>query len=63
MGLACESGDFKSLSENAIILKNISEEQRIKMEKNSRNLYYKSYSKKVLLDNLENIFNFNYIIE
>lgn len=46
IGLACESGDFKSLSENAIILKNISEEQRIKMEKNSRNLYYTSYSKK-----------------
>ena len=63
IGLACESGDFKSLSENAIILKNISEEQRIKMEKNSKNLYYTSYSKKVLLDNLENIFNFNYIIE
>jgi hypothetical protein len=26
IGLACESGDFKSLSENAIILKNIPEE-------------------------------------
>lgn len=63
IGLACESGDFKSLSENAIILKNISEEQRIKMEKNSRNLYYTSYSKKVLLDNLENIFKLNCIIE
>jgi glycosyltransferase involved in cell wall biosynthesis len=63
IGLACESGDFKSLSENAIILKNIPEEQRIKMEKNSRNLYYTSYSKKVLLDNLENIFKSNCIIE
>lgn len=63
IGLACESGDFKSLSENAIILKNIPEEQRIKMEKNSLNLYYSSYSKKVLLDNLENIFKSNYILE
>lgn len=63
IGLACESGDFKSLSENAKILKNFSLEQRIKMEKNSRNLYYKSYSKKVLLDNLENIFKSNCIIE
>ena len=63
IGLACESGDFKSLSENAKILKNFSEEQRIKMEKNSRNLYYTNYSKKVLLDNLENIFKSNCIIE
>lgn len=63
IGLACESGDFKSLSENAIILKNIPEEQRIKMEKNSLNLYYSSYSKKVLLDNLENIFKSNCILE
>lgn len=63
IGLACESGDFKSLSENAKILKNFTEEQRIKMEKNSRNLYYTSYSKKVLLDNLENIFKLNCIIE
>jgi glycosyltransferase involved in cell wall biosynthesis len=63
IGLACESGDFKSLSENAIILKNIPEEQRIKMEKNSLNLYYTSYSKKVLLDNLENVFKSNCILE
>ncbi len=63
IGLACESGDSKSLSENAKTLKNFSEEQRIKMEKNSRNLYYTSYSKKVLLDNLENIFKSNCIIE
>jgi glycosyltransferase involved in cell wall biosynthesis len=63
IGLACESGDFKSLSENAKILKNISEEQRKKMEKNSRKLYYTIYSKKVLLDNLENIFKSNCIIE
>ena len=63
IGLACESGDFKSLSENAIVLKNLSEEQRIKMEKNSRNLYYTSYSKKALFDKLENIFKSNCIIE
>jgi glycosyltransferase involved in cell wall biosynthesis len=63
IGLACESGDFKSLSENARILKNLSEEQRIKMEKTSRNLYYTSFSKKILFDNLENIFKSNCIIE
>lgn len=63
IGLACASGDINSLSENAKILKNISEEQRIIMEKNSKNLYFTSYSKKLLLDNLENIFKSNYIIE
>ena len=63
IGLACESGDFKSLSENAKILKNITEEQKLKMEENSRRLYYTEYSKKVLLDNLENIFKSNNIIE
>jgi glycosyltransferase involved in cell wall biosynthesis len=63
IGLACPSGDINSLSENSKILKNISEEQRIIMEKNSKNLYYSSYSKKLLLDNLENIFKSNCIIE
>ena len=63
IGFACESGDFRTLSENAKILKNISEEQRIQMEKNSRNLYNTMYSKKVLLDNLEYLFKSNCIIE
>jgi glycosyltransferase involved in cell wall biosynthesis len=63
IGLACEAGDFKSLSNNARILKNLSEEQRTKIEKTSRKLYYTNYSKNVLLDNLENIFKSNCIIE
>ena len=63
IGLACVSGDINSLSENAKILKNISEEQRIIMEKNSKNFYYTNHSKKLLLDNLENIFKSNCIIE
>jgi glycosyltransferase involved in cell wall biosynthesis len=63
IGLACKSGDFKTLSKNAKILKNISNEQKVLMEQNSRNLYYSSYSKKVLLDNLENIFKSNCNIE
>jgi glycosyltransferase involved in cell wall biosynthesis len=63
IGLACASGDFKALSENAKILKNISEEQRTQIEKNSRNLYYKSYSKKLLLNKLEKIFKSNCTIE
>ncbi len=63
IGLACKSGDFMSLSENAKILKNISDEQKILMEQNSRNLYYSNYSKKVLLDKLENIFKSNFKIE
>jgi glycosyltransferase involved in cell wall biosynthesis len=63
IGLACKSGDFKTLSENAKIIKNISDEQKILMEQNSKNLYYSSYSKKVLLDKLENIFKSNCNIE
>ena len=56
IGLACESGDFKTLSENAKILKNMSEEQRKIMENNSRKLYYSYYSKMLLLDKLESLF-------
>lgn len=63
IGLACESGNFIALSNNAKLLKNFSEEQRLKMENNSRNLYYSTYSKKILLDNLENQFKSNCIIE
>jgi hypothetical protein len=63
IGLASESGDFKSLSENAKILKNISEAERVKMENNSRNFYNTNFSKKVLLVNLKNIFKSNLIIE
>ena len=63
IGLACKSGDFKTLSENAKKIKNISDEQKILMEQNSINLYYSSYSKKVLLDRLDNIFKSNCIIE
>ena len=63
IGLACESGDYISLSKNAKILKNTSKELRIKMEKKSKIFYSTNYSKKILLDNLENIFKSNCIIE
>jgi glycosyltransferase involved in cell wall biosynthesis len=56
VGLVSESGDFNSLSSNAIFLKNLSIKERVSMEKNSRNLYYKQFSKKVLLDRLEKLF-------
>ncbi len=63
VGLACKSGDFKLLSENSIFLKNLSIEERLSMEKNSRNLYYKQFSKKVLLDRLEKLFITNSYVE
>lgn len=63
VGMASESGDFKSLSENAVILKNLTEEQRVVMENNSRTLYYAQYSKNVLLDKLEQLFKSNSNIE
>ena len=61
--MACESGDFKTLSENAIILKNLTEEQRVIMKNNSINLYYSKFSKNVLLKKLEELFKTNCIIE
>ncbi len=63
IGLACESGDFKSLSQNALIIKNLTIEQRMKMEDNSRSLYQSQYSKKILLNKLEELFKSNYLIE
>ena len=59
VGLVCKSGDFKTLSENAIILRNLSIEERVRMEINSRNLYCEKYSKKVLLNTLEKLFKSN----
>lgn len=61
VGLACDSGDFKTLALNAIILKNLPKEQIIKMESNSRNLYLRTYSKNLLLERLENILKLNSI--
>ena len=52
-----------ALSENAVILKNLTEEQRVVMENNSRTLYYAQYSKNVLLDKLEQLFKSNSNIE
>jgi len=63
IGLACESGDINSLSENAIKLKNMSEKQRNLMEINSKKLYNTNYKKSILLNNLEFIFKSNCVIE
>ena len=63
VGLASDSGDFNSLSDNAIILKNLTTPQKILFENNSKNLYFKEFSKNVLLDKLEDMFINNNIIE
>lgn len=63
VGLACDSGDFKSLSENAIILRNLPDQQKVKIESNSRNLYFEQFSKNMLLDKLEELFKTNCKIE
>lgn len=63
VGLACKSGDFKLLSEYSILLKNLSIEERVTMENNSQYLYYRQFSKKMLLDKLEKLFNSNINIE
>jgi glycosyltransferase involved in cell wall biosynthesis len=56
VGLAGNSGDYVSLSQNAIILKNLTEQQKIIIERNSKNLYNEQFSKNILLDKLEKIF-------
>jgi hypothetical protein len=56
VGLASDSGDYISLSQNAIILKNLTDQQKIKIERNSKNLYNEQFSKNILLDKLEKIF-------
>ena len=56
VGLAGDSGDYISLSQNAIILKNLTNQQKIIIERNSKNLYNEQFSKNILLDKLEKIF-------
>ena len=63
IGLASESGDFNSLSSNAIFLKNLTTPQKILFESNSKNLYFKEFSKNVLLNKLEDMFITNNLIE
>lgn len=63
IGLASESGDFNSLSSNAIFLKNLTTSQKILFENNSKNLYFKEFSKNVLLNKLEDMFITNNLIE
>lgn len=55
VGLATNSGDYNLLSTNALILKNLTLKEREEIEKNSKNLYLKKYSKNILLDRLEKI--------
>jgi glycosyltransferase involved in cell wall biosynthesis len=63
IGLACKSGDFESLAKNALLLKRLTPGQRIKIENNSKNLYYSQFSKKLLLNGLEELFKSDCIIE
>lgn len=63
IGLASESGDFNSLSSNAIFLKNLTTPQKILFESNSKNLYFKEFSKNMLLNKLEDMFITNNLIE
>ena len=63
VGLASDSGDFKSLSDNAIVLRNFTSQKRKEIEDNSRNLYFENFSKEMLLNNLEKLFKTNCNIE
>ena len=59
IGISTEAGNYKALAENALVLKSLTKEHKIEMEKKSRDLYYSSFSKRLLLDNLEKTFKQN----
>jgi glycosyltransferase involved in cell wall biosynthesis len=63
VGLASDSGDFNSLSDNAIILKNLTNQQKLQSENNAKNLYFKEFSKNSLLNKLEDMFLTDNLIE
>ena len=55
-GFAVSAGDYKLLGEKAIELKNMDKKKRQEMQYNSLSYYEKNFSKKMLFDNLENLF-------
>ena len=59
IGISTEAGNYKALAENALVLKSLTKEHKIEMGKKSRDLYYSSFSKRLLLDNLEKTFKQN----
>lgn len=61
IGLASKPEDPISLAKNAIILKNMTFQQREILEENSKILYKERYSKKILFNQLENLFYTNEI--
>lgn len=60
VGLACESGNYKMLSKNALALKSLPIEMKMQLESNSLKLYKTKFSKKVTLSKLEELFKLSY---
>jgi glycosyltransferase involved in cell wall biosynthesis len=56
-GYAVNAGDFRTLSQKAIAIKDLTNAQRIQMENNSRNYYDANFSKEQLFDFLEKDFS------
>lgn len=61
VGIASAAGDYIKLAENAIKIKNMSDEEKNIMKKNSIKLYKKYFSKSTLLNDLEALFLKNQI--
>ena len=55
-GFAVSAGDDTQLAKKAIELKNLTIEEKIEMEGNSKLYYQNNFSKKMLLDKLESLF-------
>ena len=58
-GFAVNAGDYQELSEKAIEIKCLRNEQRVQMERSSKSFYIQNFSKKKLFDFLENDFKKN----
>jgi len=55
-GLACNSGDFRSLAENILTLYELDEDGLLQMGKNAENYYHRNFSRHALIDHAINIF-------
>jgi|SRR5690554_400650 len=55
-GFAVDAKDDKALAEKALMIKNLSKEERNEIEEKSIAYYNENFSKTMLLDNLENLF-------
>lgn len=55
-GYAVAAGDWMALGQKALVLKSLSLEEKLEMERNSKKYYENNFAKDLCLDNLERLF-------